>query len=132
MNKLISRSSLHFFLGSLAFLPLVGILSAGSSNSQPVSRINSKTLLMQSASKPSQNTQRYTNSTYALPLATQKIGNLPRAIQNALMALMDSSVSRQLDLIMYWHNLNQRYRILVMLQQTINSDLMVVVRRYKG
>lgn len=72
MNKLISRSSRQFFLGSLAFLPLVGILSAGSSNSQPVSGISSKTSLMQSASKPSQNTQRYTNSTYRITLSYPK------------------------------------------------------------
>ncbi|MGB5961254.1 MAG: hypothetical protein WBG73_11390 [Coleofasciculaceae cyanobacterium] len=68
MNKLISRSSLHFALGILAFLPLAGILSPGSSSSQSVSKINSKNTLMQSASKHSQSTQRYTNFTYHITL----------------------------------------------------------------
>lgn len=68
MNNLISRYSLHFAIGILAFIPLAGILSPGSSSSQPVSKINSKTTLMQSASKPSQSTQLYTSSTYHITL----------------------------------------------------------------
>lgn len=65
MNNLISRYSLHFALGILAFIPLAGILSPGSSSSQPVSSINSE-------SKPGQSTQRYTNSTYRITLSYPK------------------------------------------------------------
>lgn len=69
MNNIISRYSPFFALGILAFIPLSGIISPGSSSSQSVSSVGLKTALMQSASKRGQSTQRYTNSTYRIALS---------------------------------------------------------------
>lgn len=75
MKNIVSRYSLLCVLGVVAFVPLAGILSPGSSNSQQVPSVAPEVSLKQlspsvsqkqAPRKPAQSTQRYTSSTYGV------------------------------------------------------------------
>jgi hypothetical protein len=78
MKNMISRYSLSCALGVVAFVPLAGIVSPGSTSSQPVPSVAPEVSLMrlspsvsqkQVPARPGSSTRRYTSSTYRVTLS---------------------------------------------------------------
>src|SRR4028118_1851126 len=78
MKNMISRHSLSCTLGVVAFVPLAGIVSPGSTSSQPVPSVAPEVSLMrlspsvsqkQVPARPGSSTRRYTSSTYRVTLS---------------------------------------------------------------